>query len=75
MKRPLARDVTSEDSDARHVDIETCFLSTMSVPPELKSIQSFIQRAEEVKTTDPVIAYWCTSLVFPHRLLTPMDPG
>ncbi|KIP12528.1 hypothetical protein PHLGIDRAFT_97921, partial [Phlebiopsis gigantea 11061_1 CR5-6] len=32
----------------------------MSLPRELKSIQPFLQRAEEVKSADPVIAYWCT---------------
>ncbi|TEB38874.1 DUF605-domain-containing protein [Coprinellus micaceus] len=27
--------------------------------PELKSIVPFLQRAEEVKATEPVVAYWC----------------
>lgn len=40
--------------------VHTCFSSTMSLPRELKSIQPFLQRAEEVKSADPVIAYWCT---------------
>ncbi|KAF8807848.1 DUF605-domain-containing protein, partial [Phlegmacium glaucopus] len=29
------------------------------VPPSLKSITPYLQRAEELRTQDPVIAYWC----------------
>ena len=29
------------------------------VPPSLKSIASYLQRAEELRTQDPIIAYWC----------------
>jgi hypothetical protein len=29
------------------------------VPPSLKSIAPYLQRAEELRTQDPVIAYWC----------------
>ncbi|KAB5595944.1 hypothetical protein CTheo_708 [Ceratobasidium theobromae] len=29
------------------------------VPPELKPIAPFLQRAEEMRTKDPVISYWC----------------
>lgn len=32
------------------------------VPPELKSTTTYLQRAEELKVQDPVVAYWCTSL-------------
>ncbi|GJE99635.1 Vta1 like-domain-containing protein [Phanerochaete sordida] len=34
-------------------------LSLPPVPPELKTIAPFLQRADELKTQDPVIAYWC----------------
>ncbi|EKM48512.1 uncharacterized protein PHACADRAFT_132349 [Phanerochaete carnosa HHB-10118-sp] len=34
-------------------------LSLPPVPPELKTVTPFLQRAEELKTKDPVIAYWC----------------
>ncbi|THG97724.1 hypothetical protein EW026_g4329 [Hermanssonia centrifuga] len=34
-------------------------LSLPSVPQELKPIASYLQRAEEVKAKDPVVAYWC----------------
>ncbi|KAK7694961.1 hypothetical protein QCA50_002149 [Cerrena zonata] len=30
------------------------------VPPQLKSLSAYIQRADELKVQDPVIAYWCT---------------
>ena len=33
------------------------------VSPELKSISPFLQRADELRTKDPVMAYWCKSLV------------
>lgn len=36
-------------------------LNLPPIPAELKSITPYLQRAEEVKPTDPVIAYWCTS--------------
>jgi hypothetical protein len=29
------------------------------VPPSLKSITPYLQRAEELRIQDPVIAYWC----------------
>ena len=29
------------------------------VPPSLKSITPYLQRAEELRTQDPIIAYWC----------------
>ena len=29
------------------------------VPPSLKQIASYIQRADELKTKDPVMSYWC----------------
>ncbi|TFK77377.1 DUF605-domain-containing protein, partial [Pluteus cervinus] len=29
------------------------------VPPELKSTTTYLQRAEELKVQDPVVAYWC----------------
>ena len=32
------------------------------IPPELKAITPYLQRAEEVKSTDPVISYWCKLL-------------
>ncbi|KAH7104665.1 DUF605-domain-containing protein [Auriculariales sp. MPI-PUGE-AT-0066] len=31
-----------------------------TVPPELKPIAPYIQRAKEIKHADPVMAYWCT---------------
>ncbi|EJD04017.1 DUF605-domain-containing protein [Fomitiporia mediterranea MF3/22] len=30
------------------------------LPASLRSISSYIQRAEELRTKDPVMAYWCT---------------
>lgn len=35
-------------------------LNLPPIPAELKSITPYLQRAEEVKPTDPVISYWCT---------------
>ncbi|KAH9486495.1 Vacuolar protein sorting-associated protein VTA1-like protein [Psilocybe cubensis] len=29
------------------------------VPPELKPITPYIQRAEELKSQDPIVSYWC----------------
>lgn len=29
------------------------------VPPELKSLTPYLQRADELKTKEPVMAYWC----------------
>ncbi|KAI0814797.1 Vta1 like-domain-containing protein [Irpex lacteus] len=34
-------------------------LNLPPVPAELKPITPYLQRAEEVKATDPIIAYWC----------------
>ncbi|KIY67210.1 hypothetical protein CYLTODRAFT_353690, partial [Cylindrobasidium torrendii FP15055 ss-10] len=30
------------------------------IPPILKPLTSFLQRAEELKSKDPLMAYWCT---------------
>lgn len=32
----------------------------MSVPPALKAARAYVQRASEVESVDPVVAYWCT---------------
>ncbi|KAI0756746.1 Vta1 like-domain-containing protein [Daedaleopsis nitida] len=34
-------------------------LSLPPVPPELKSIKPYLQRADEIAKNDPVISYWC----------------
>ncbi|KAI8980751.1 Vta1 like-domain-containing protein [Trametes punicea] len=34
-------------------------LSLPPIPPELKAITPYLQRADELATKDPVIAYWC----------------
>ncbi|PIL31697.1 hypothetical protein GSI_06400 [Ganoderma sinense ZZ0214-1] len=34
-------------------------LSLPPVPPELKPITPYLQRADEIATNDPVISYWC----------------
>ena len=46
------------------------------IPPELKSITPYIQRAHELAKADPVIAYWCTlrSFHFATRVNGP-PPG
>ncbi|KAF8665267.1 hypothetical protein AX16_000288 [Volvariella volvacea WC 439] len=36
------------------------FLGLPPISTELKSIRPYLQRAEEVKSQDPVISYWCT---------------
>ncbi|KAI0274991.1 Vta1 like-domain-containing protein [Gloeopeniophorella convolvens] len=36
------------------------YLGLPPVPPDLKPITSYLQRAQETKTQDPVISYWCT---------------
>ncbi|KAJ6621192.1 Vta1 like-domain-containing protein, partial [Mycena sp. CBHHK59/15] len=30
------------------------------IPPALKSISPYLQRADELRTKEPIIAYWCT---------------
>lgn len=35
-------------------------LGFSAVPAELKPITAFVQRAEELKASEPVVAYWCT---------------
>ena len=32
------------------------------VPPELKPILGFLQRADELKSQEPIVAYWGTNL-------------
>ncbi|KAI0348357.1 DUF605-domain-containing protein [Trametopsis cervina] len=34
-------------------------LNLPAIPAELKSVTPYLQRADEVKNTDPVISYWC----------------
>jgi vacuolar protein sorting-associated protein VTA1 len=29
------------------------------VPPELKQIAPYLQRADELKQQEPIMAYWC----------------
>ncbi|PSR75857.1 hypothetical protein PHLCEN_2v8771 [Hermanssonia centrifuga] len=48
-------------------------LSLPSVPQELKPIASYLQRAEEVKAKDPVVAYWCKPLARTSTFL-PLTP-
>ncbi|KAA1467957.1 hypothetical protein DENSPDRAFT_770127, partial [Dentipellis sp. KUC8613] len=35
------------------------YLGLPPVPADLKPLASFLQRADELKTQDPIIAYWC----------------
>ena len=35
------------------------YLGLPPIPPDLKPITSYIQRAHETRTQDPVISYWC----------------
>jgi vacuolar protein sorting-associated protein VTA1 len=34
-------------------------LGLPETPLELKSILPYLQRAEEVRKTEPIVAYWC----------------
>jgi vacuolar protein sorting-associated protein VTA1 len=38
--------------------------------PELKSISPYLQRADELQTKEPVMAYWCMSVIpcYPYHL-------
>ncbi|KZP01006.1 DUF605-domain-containing protein [Calocera viscosa TUFC12733] len=47
--------------------------SSAACPPSLKAIAPFLQRAAEVKTADPVVAYWC--LYNAARLGLPLTKG
>jgi vacuolar protein sorting-associated protein VTA1 len=35
-------------------------LGFSGLPVELKPISAYVQRADELKTSEPVVAYWCT---------------
>ncbi|THH09136.1 hypothetical protein EW146_g8781 [Bondarzewia mesenterica] len=35
------------------------YLGLPPVPPDFKALTPFLQRADEVKSQDPIIAYWC----------------
>ena len=49
-----------QESDGRLMGIMADLLANLPpVPPSLKSIAPYLQRAEELRTQDPVIAYWC----------------
>lgn len=37
------------------------YLGLPSIPPDLKAIAPYLQRADETKSQDPIISYWCTS--------------
>ena len=37
-------------------------------PPELKFIGPYLQRAQELQQREPVISYYCTFPLEPHRL-------
>ncbi|KAJ3501776.1 hypothetical protein NLJ89_g9188 [Agrocybe chaxingu] len=39
--------------------MSSAILGLPPVPPELKAITPYLQRAEELKKQDPIIAYWC----------------
>ena len=45
-------------------------LSLPPIPPELKPITPYLQRADEIATNDPVISYWCTSKIQPATQIT-----
>lgn len=58
-------------SAAHYRDILVCSMAApqlLGLPPmssDLKSILPYLQRADELKQKDPVMAYWCTSLTQP----------
>ncbi|KAI0304558.1 Vta1 like-domain-containing protein [Russula brevipes] len=35
------------------------YLGLPPIPPDLKSITPYLQRAHETRTQDPIISYWC----------------
>ena len=37
------------------------YLGLPPIPPDLKPITPYVQRAHDTRTQDPVISYWCTS--------------
>lgn len=39
--------------------MSSSLLGLPPVPPDLKSIAPYLQRAEELKNQDPVVSYWC----------------
>lgn len=42
-----------------------------AVPQELKSIQSFLQRAREIETTDAIVAYYCKYYALQQAIALP----
>lgn len=41
---------------------ETILKKLPALPPSLKSVSPYVQRAEELRAKDPIMAYWCTLL-------------
>src|ERR1700761_5449001 len=37
------------------------YLGLPPIPPDLKPITPYVQRAHETRTQDPIISYWCMS--------------
>ncbi|PCH33882.1 DUF605-domain-containing protein, partial [Wolfiporia cocos MD-104 SS10] len=35
------------------------FMNLPPVPPELKTVSPYLQRADELSTKEPVVSYWC----------------
>ena len=50
------------------------YLGLPPIPSDLKSIAPYLQRAQETKTQDPVISYWCTSWAYLHLCVLPTRP-
>ena len=43
------------------------FLGLQPVTPNLKPIVPYLQRAEELRTKDPIMTYWCMCARIPYR--------
>jgi hypothetical protein len=45
------------------------YLGLPSIPPDLKPMTPYIQRAHDTRAQDPVISYWCMSDIVFHLVV------
>ncbi|KAI0931845.1 hypothetical protein AcW2_000633 [Taiwanofungus camphoratus] len=52
------------------------FLNLPAVPPDLKTVSPYLQRADELSSKDPVMSYWCAYYAAQVGIaLKPKDPS
>lgn len=53
--------------------VKMSYLGLPPIPPDLKSIAPYLQRAHETRSQDQIISYWCMSQAIPTVVVFPQS--